>query len=136
MTYAKSSRSSISPVAAVACSQKVNCSPHAITANNGGAHADGMLNRANSFRSRCRCSRVRSWGRSATDRASKPRVNEAQAAANAFKATGCQPTGSQRTGKVNRKCNGALTGGVKSLLAIVKTSDRLDSETHRFSVSR
>ena len=53
----------------VACSQKLNCSPQTSTAKIGGSHAPGMPSKANSLRSSCRWSRVRSYGRIATDRA-------------------------------------------------------------------
>ena len=102
MAAANSSRSSVSPVPAVACSQKLSCSPHASTASSGGSQLVGTVSRAESSRNRTRWSRVRSCGSSATLRASSASVSAAQTAEKAFSAKSCAAAGSSFTGKVSR----------------------------------
>jgi hypothetical protein len=95
-------RSNDSPVATTAFSQKLSCNPQTNTASTGGSHAVFMLSKENSLRSICRCSRVRSCGSKATERASNASAAEEQTAESRFKETSCQPAGSQRTGRVTR----------------------------------
>ena len=71
----------------VAFSQKVDCSPQTSTASNGGSQLARRERSESSLRSRWRCSRVRSWGSSATERASRPRVKAAQRAEKKFNAS-------------------------------------------------
>ena len=101
-TKANNSNSNISDVQFVACSQKVICRPQTSTAKTGGSHALPVVKKENELCSRSRCASVRSCGKMATDRASRPSVNAAQPAEKRFNATGICPVGSQRNGNVTR----------------------------------
>ncbi len=136
MAAANSSRSSISPVATVACSQKVRCSPHSNTAKTGPTQASGPVNRACGPRSRCRASRVRSNGNTATARASNPSVRAASPAVSTFRATGITAPGSSFRGQVARNQSGPLNWGESSQPATRATHGRLVRCSQRLSVTK
>ncbi len=135
-TKAKTSKSSISLLAATAFCQKFSCPASISTANKGGRKAARTESSANSPGSRWRWSRVRSCGSNRTERASSPRVRAAQTAANTFKLNGCQTTGSSLTGQVTTKYSGAIGSGrqrsgsgCQSQPVICDTNGRLASVT-------
>ena len=134
ITTANSSRSNISPVQLVARSQNVNCKPQTSTASSGGSHALQVVRNEKSLPSRSRCASVRSCGKIATDRASRPSANAAHTAENKFNASGISAAGSQRKGDVTRKKMGFNTSGCHVQPEIFATVQRLNSDTQRFSV--
>ena len=112
---ARNSKSSISPVAAVASCQKLNSSPHAAHASKTGSAL------ARSFV----VSQGRSHGSNWTVRASKPRVSAAVAAEKKFRPDGTHMAGSSRIGSVSSQSNGCSTIGIPFQPATAAVSDKL-----------
>ncbi len=135
-TQANTSRSSISPEALMACSQKVNCSPSAMAARTIGIHARGTVSRACGSRTSSRCCGSRLWGSNATERARVRRVRAAQAAVNALSASGTHWAGSRRNGKVSRNSSGWESTGCQSQPLTRLTSARLSRVTQWLRVAR
>src|SRR6185437_15562705 len=96
----------------VAFSQNVSWSPHTRTASTGGIHDVGIDKSPKAPFSRSRCLLVRSWGSSATDRASSARTKKAHTVENRFIASGTQVSGSQWNGEVTRVNSGKYICGI------------------------
>ena len=107
MTKANNNTFSISPVPAVACCQKLSCSPQTSAANSAGTQLLRRLKSECELCSRCRCSLVRSCGSSSTERTSSANVKAPNSAARAFIAVGTTEVGSIRSGSVSRYRSGA-----------------------------
>src|SRR5450432_2939311 len=122
---AKSRRSSISPVAAVAPCQKLNSSPHVATASNNGNRAFQPLSADNG----------RNHGSNSKDRANIPSVTAPQTAKNRFKTTAAQAPGNSCKGSVSSQTKGWLDMGRQSHPATLAVSARLFSVTPWLKVS-
>ena len=136
MTKANNNTLSISPVPAVACCQKLSCSPHTIAAKSAGTQLLRRLSSEWALCSRCRCSFVRSCGRSATERTSIASVNAPNTAARTFIAVGTIEAGSIRSGSVSKYSSGASDCDRSFHPPTSDTAGRLAKLIHECSVAR
>src|SRR5436189_1237460 len=98
MTQAKIKRSNGSTLAVSECSHNVNCNPQTSAASSGGIQLGRIVRKEFSFCSSARSSRVRSYGRIETDRASKPIAAAEHTAEKILSAGICQVAGRNRAG--------------------------------------